>query len=174
MDELILPASAGQLKKHLTALRNARRARQAQQRKAPRSRKSLTPAQRIEVLAKTAHRCHICGGNMSATASWHADHVLSHSDGGAHSIDNYLPAHSLCNNYRWDYSAEEFQWILKIGVWARRQMESGSALGAELAGQFYEYEIRNQKRRKQTNATSSAQGNIWAAKEDSDGQPRLT
>lgn len=145
MDET-LPASAEQLTKQLAALRNARRDRQARQRKTPRSRKSLTPTQRAEVLAKTAKRCHICGGTIT-TASWHADHVLSHGDGGAHAIDNYLAAHSLCNNYRWDYSAEEFQWILKIGVWARRQMESGSLSGSELARRFYEYEVRNQKRR---------------------------
>lgn len=148
MDELIFPASAEQLKKHLTALRNARRDRQAEGRKVPRSRKSLTPAQRIEVLAKTSTRCHICGG-MITTPLWQADHVLSHSDGGAHSIGNYLAAHSLCNKYRWDYSPEEFQWILKIGVWARRQMESESAVGTELANRFYKYEVRNQKRRKE-------------------------
>lgn len=31
--------------------------------------------------------------------------------------------------------------MLKIGVWACRQMESGLALGAELVGFFYEYDI---------------------------------
>lgn len=34
------------------------------------------------------------------------------------SADNFLPAHSTCNNYRWDYLAEEFELILKLGVWA--------------------------------------------------------
>src|SRR3712207_8439206 len=47
----------------------------------------------------------------------------AHSSGGAHSADNYLPAHTLCNNYRWDYSPEEFQLVLKIGVWARTRSE---------------------------------------------------
>src|SRR6476620_2742107 len=143
MDET-LPANAEQLTKQLAALRNARRDRQARQRKTPRPRKSLTPTQRADVLAKTAKRCHICGGTITTT-SWDADHVLSHSDGGPHVIDNYLAAHSLCNNYRWDYSPEEFQWVLKIGVWARRQMERRSALGTELAARFYEYEVRTEK-----------------------------
>ncbi len=89
MDELILPASAERLTKQLTALRSARRDRQAQGRKAPRPRRSLTPAQRAEVLTKTSRRCHICGGKIVGTEAWQADHVLSHSDGGAHSIDNY-------------------------------------------------------------------------------------
>jgi len=93
------------------------------------------------------------GGNIEAMASWHADHVLSHSDGGAHSIDNYLAAHSLCNNYRWDYSAEEFQWLLKIGVWARRQMERGSALGEELADPLNDYEVPIRSVGKRINGT---------------------
>ena len=29
-------------------------------------------------------------------------------------MDNYLPAHATCNNYRWDYTAAEFQEILKL------------------------------------------------------------
>ena len=36
-----------------------------------------------------------------------ADHVLAHSAGGGNRLeDNYLPAHALCNNYRWDYLSE--------------------------------------------------------------------
>jgi hypothetical protein len=35
-----------------------------------------------------------CAGRILPSTAWHADHVLSHSDGGTHSIDNYLAAHS--------------------------------------------------------------------------------
>jgi hypothetical protein len=83
---------------------------------------------------------------------WQADHVLAHSSGGAHSRENYLAAHPLCNNYRWDYSAEEFQWVLKIGVWARHEMESGSRLGVDILRHFFEYERRREKRRKSRGA----------------------
>ena len=68
--------------------------------------------------------------------------------GGGHSRDNYLAAHSLCNNYRWDYSAEEFQWILKIGVWARYEMEGDGRLGKEILKRFFDYECSRVKRRK--------------------------
>src|SRR4051794_18977250 len=71
-------------------------------------RATLTKAERRQVLSKTNNRCHICGGKIDG-AVWQADHVLAHSTGGEHSVDNYLPAHSLCNNYRWHYDAEEFQ-----------------------------------------------------------------
>jgi hypothetical protein len=81
-------------------------------------------------------------------SKWQADHVLAHSSGGGHARDNYLAAHSLCNNYRWDYSAEEFQWILKIGVWARYEMEGGGRLGKEILKRFFDYECSREKRRK--------------------------
>jgi hypothetical protein len=58
-----------------------------------------------------------------------------------------LAAHALCNNYRWDYGSEEFQWILKIGVWARRQMETNSALGKAMLRGFFEYDRRRHARR---------------------------
>src|SRR5688500_12174700 len=115
----------------LSALRRDRNLRQEQRRAQPVRRQSLRPEERRQILAKTAGRCHICGGEVEGDA-WHADHVLAHSAGGAHSVDNYLPAHSLCNNYRWDYSPEEFQLVLKIGVWARTLMEKGGAFGEEL------------------------------------------
>lgn len=49
--------------------------------------------------------------------------MLAHSGVVAHRLDNYLPAHTLCNNYRWNYGCEEFQLILKLGVWPRAQIE---------------------------------------------------
>ena len=100
----------------------------------------------MNVLAKTGRRCHICGGDVSAR--WQADHVLAHSGGGAHSAANYLPAHTLCNKYRWDYDPEEFQWVLKIGVWARKLMEDGSQLGSEMLRCFFNYEVHRQRRRR--------------------------
>jgi 5-methylcytosine-specific restriction endonuclease McrA len=115
--------------------------------KRARTRGQLTAKQRELVLSKTDCRCHICGGSVEGEP-WQADHVLARSGGGAHDVDNYLPAHSLCNNYRWDYLSEEFKWILKIGVWTRTQIEMRNALGLELAKQFMAYEKRRVARRR--------------------------
>ncbi|MFQ5586558.1 MAG: HNH endonuclease [Thermodesulfobacteriota bacterium] len=125
-----------------TRREDAKSARKAQRLK----RGILTARERELVLAKTDGRCHICGGNIEG--SWHADHVLAHSIGGSHRVDNYLPAHALCNNYRWDYSAEEFQLILKLGVWCRNQIEKHSVIGREVAHYFLKYEAARIKRRK--------------------------
>lgn len=79
---------------------------------------------------------------------WQADHVLAHSGGGGHSLQNYLPAHAVCNNYRWDYGPQEFQAILKLGVWLRTQIERGTKIGALAGESFVKHErIRVGRRR---------------------------
>jgi len=98
------------------------------------------------ILAKTAGRCHICGGEL--TEPWQADHVLAHSGGGVHAADNYLPAHAICNNYRWDYTADEFQELLKLGVWIRLQIEHKTPLGQQAAAKYMAHDTRRTLRRK--------------------------
>jgi hypothetical protein len=56
------------------------------------------------------------GGGKLDGDDFAADHVLSHAAGGKSAIENFLPAHGLCNGSRWFYSAEEFKWILRMGV----------------------------------------------------------
>ena len=95
-------------------------------------RRSLSKAERELIFQKTAGRCHICGGRIKANEQWQADHVIAHAHGGKHAVENYLPAHALCNNYRWFSSPEEFQWILKLGVWIRTQIEKQNSQARHL------------------------------------------
>jgi hypothetical protein len=145
MDEPPVPNSPTDLRERLISLRETRRQRQANRRAEPNRRRPLDPSDREAVLRKTHNRCHICGGTVSTR--WVADHVLAHARGGAGSVDNYLAAHALCNNYRWDYDSEEFQWILKIGVWARKKMEESTGLGDEMLSGFFNSERQRQARR---------------------------
>jgi 5-methylcytosine-specific restriction endonuclease McrA len=131
------------LRAHLIDLRSKRRHGKRNSIRRPRT--SLTAAERLQVLAKTSGRCHICGGEIEH-ARWQADHVIAHSAGGTHDVHNYLPAHSTCNNYRWDYLPEEFQYILKLGVWARTQIERGTTVGNDVASAFAGHEARRVKR----------------------------
>ncbi len=146
MDSASTFATVEQLASYLKDLRQTRRHRKQKLKQQPRRRQSLTARQRKAILLKTASRCHICGGLI--TDKWHADHVLAHSGGGAHAIDNYLPAHELCNNYRWDYSDTEFQSILKLGVWLRTEIERRTPLGTSAAKKFVAYDRRRVSRRK--------------------------
>jgi len=135
------------LTKMLIRLRERRRSMMREARHVGRPACTVLNAKlRDEVLAKTDGRCHICGGKVGA--DWHADHVLAHASGGVHAADNYLPAHALCNNYRWHYLSEEFQYVMKIGVWARRQIEKGTPLGRDIARGFAIHERRREERRK--------------------------
>ena len=116
-------------------------------------RAALSPAEREQVLRATGRRCHVCGGAIRG--AWQADHVFPHSSGGRHSVDNDLPAHALCNNYRWDYSAAEYQLILKLGVWIRKQIENATGLGRAAAAAFAAHEARRQDRRRTSQTTAS-------------------
>lgn len=78
-------------------------------------RPALSKKQRELVLAKTNSHCHICGIALHNN-NFQADHVKAHSMGGLHEENNYLPSCATCNNYRWHYSSEEIQVILKLGV----------------------------------------------------------
>ncbi len=128
-------------------LRSLRRDRRKQRLKyqSKRTRMRLSRSDRDDILKKTANRCHICGGLIEG--AWAADHVFAHSFGGRHSVDNYLPAHPICNNYRWFYGTEEFQWILKLGVWLRTQIEKESELGRLAAKLFCSYDRTRAERR---------------------------
>lgn len=109
MPSLKAPRTPETFAHRLKNLQLKRREQHERSRAESRRRSSLTAKQRWTILEKTDGRCHICGGKVDS--DWQADHVLAHSTGGAHAVDNYFPAHTLCNNYRWDYGSEEFQWI---------------------------------------------------------------
>lgn len=142
-DELKLD-DMGSLLDYMSALRKARNRRKTANRHKKRTRLSVND--RRDILNKTAERCHICGGIINDR--WQADHVLAHSGGGDHSPDNYLPAHKLCNNYRWDYLPAEFQILLKLGVWCRTHIEKQTSIGQTLGEQFRKYEKSRMTRKK--------------------------
>ena len=112
-----------------------------------RKRSSLSKKQRELILSKTDARCHICGTKLDST-NFQADHVQSHSAGGNHAENNYLPSCFTCNNYRWHYSSEEIQIILKLGVWAKTKITNDPTFGLEIANSFVKYEMGVRKRRK--------------------------
>jgi hypothetical protein len=147
---LRLPQSPDELVERLRFLHEERK-------KLPRPprRPSLSTEQRAEVLDKTDSRCHLCGGEITES-KFAADHVLSHAAGGEHKLANYLPAHRLCNGCRWFYSPEEFQWILKMGLWARKKIEDQKTqIGKDMLCPFWEHEKKLPERRRKRASRSS-------------------
>ena len=141
-----VPETPQDFAKYLRELRAEREQRKTNEKAVGNKRKSLTSEQRKQVLSKTDGRCHICGGRIDG--QWQADHILASSAGGKDDVGNYLPAHRTCNNYRWDYSPEEFEEILRLGVWLRTQIEHQSKVGKEAAEWFIKYEQRRIGRQK--------------------------
>jgi 5-methylcytosine-specific restriction endonuclease McrA len=137
--------SAEEFSTRLRELRAVRLNKKLAMRKVIAGRRSLATSERKAILEKTDNKCHICGGEICGP--WDADHVFSHSLGGVHGVSNYLPAHPICNNYRWFYGTEEFQWILKLGVWLRTRIEKKDRIGLDAANLFLRYEERRNGRR---------------------------
>jgi 5-methylcytosine-specific restriction endonuclease McrA len=123
-------------------------------------RQSLAKSQRDNILSKAGGRCHICGGKIKKNENWQADHVLAYAHGGEHSIENYLAAHAICNNYRWHYGSEEFQWIMKLGVWLRTLIEKRDNLAMSLAERFIKYERHRITRHKSNSLKSVAEPTV--------------
>ena len=111
-----------------------------------RKRFSLTAVQRKAILAKTNSRCHVCGVEIELNG-FHADHVKTHISGGLHEENNYLPSCQTCNSYRWHFSPEELQIVLKLGVWTKGQLLRDTQLGQEIANDFVKHEMILRKRR---------------------------
>jgi len=141
-----VPETSKEMAEYLKDLHKQREDLKTINKSSPRRRKILSSSERLQVLEKTANRCHICGGQIEDV--WEADHVLAHSGGGEHSVDNYLPAHRICNNYRWDYISQEFQEILRMGVWLRNEVEIQSPIGKQAGEAFIKKEKRRLDRRK--------------------------
>src|SRR5205085_1763436 len=132
------------LRNRLRDLRQKRSNHQNQNSKRPK----VTPKQRAAILGKTGNRCHICGGQIAPNAYWEADHVFPAAAGGDGQIANFLPAHGLCNSAKLDHHAEELQWIVRIGVWAKKQMEEKTDIGNEMLKLFWTYQQSRVNRQK--------------------------
>jgi 5-methylcytosine-specific restriction endonuclease McrA len=143
MKELDFVSDPTELRKVLHELRLSRRKAKLKLKR----KSTLTKSDRIKIHSKTDGKCHVCGEEVSVE-KFEADHVKSHSSGGQGYVDNFLAACKTCNNYRWDYLPDEIKWVLKLGIWSRKQIEDGSPLGISIAKQFIKYEHRREDRRK--------------------------
>lgn len=156
-NRLELPANSDELTQRLRDLHEKRRNLRKDRKKLKQERRrSLTEEERADAFKKTGGNCHLCGGDISESGDGElpkeyrfvVDHIVPKAVGGGDSRDNYLAAHGLCNGCKWFYSPEEFQWILRIGVWARKQMEDATKIGREMRVPFLQNEEAVRKRRK--------------------------
>ena len=103
---------------------------------------SISKIEKTDIYNKTNGVCHICGinlpiSNFSITTSYN-DNLEK----------NHLPACSTCKKAYDNYSADEIRWALKIGLWAKTQIEFETDLGKEISIQIIEEEKYRENRRK--------------------------
>jgi 5-methylcytosine-specific restriction endonuclease McrA len=146
MRDYWVPETIESFSKYLQELRSKREKRKKLRKASLGNRRRLKSKERDEILSKTGKRCHICGGIIEN--KWEADHVLSYSGGGENIVENFLPAHSMCNNYRWNYISAEFHEILRMGVWLRTQIERKTTIGKKAGNEFIKHEKQRIARRK--------------------------
>ncbi len=114
--------------------------------KKTKKRNNITQKQREEILEKSNFSCHICGEKLDIK-NFQADHILPHSTGGNCNSENFLASCHFCNNYRWNYLPEEIRWIIKVGVWAKTQVEYETESGKIIAENFVKHELYRESRR---------------------------
>ncbi len=160
--------AAADLVEHLRKLRLQRLSRKQDRGLIPNKRKRLNAAARQMILDKTAGHCHLCGGHIDDDA-WEAAHVLPHAGGGQTHERNLLAAHPVCNRMRWFYGPEEFQWILRLGVWLRTQLEEQEDPAAtQVVQRFLEHRQRNRHPPRDKVARAEATGD---SSPDPSGKP---
>ena len=75
------------------------------------NRKRLTKAERQQVYEKYDGRCAYCGKEIEFK-DMQVDHLVSLHNGGADSMDNYMPACRMCNHYKRTASLETFRKLI--------------------------------------------------------------
>jgi hypothetical protein len=110
---------------------------------------------------KTEGHCHFCGDpvefdrrgwrDADLTGYWEVDHVIQRDKGGSVLADNCLPACTRCNRLRWHRKGEQLRELLFLGLIARDEIRSQSAIGRVLAHLRQARLTKNQSRRKNRN-----------------------
>jgi 5-methylcytosine-specific restriction endonuclease McrA len=115
---------------------------------------------------KTKGHCHFCGdpveidrrgwreGDLSGY--WEVDHMIQRDKGGSVLPDNCLPACTRCNRLRWQRKGEQLRELLFLGLIARDEIRSQSAVGRVLARLRQARLSKNQSRRKSRNGNGRA------------------
>ena len=105
----------------------------------------VTQAGRKRIRAKTGGTCHVCGGR--AGKRWHADHVKPRRLGGTSEDSNYLPTCQECNRLRWGYPPEVLRFIMRLGVYAKKEIREETPLGKALIGLVQRRDRANRRRK---------------------------
>lgn len=86
------------------------------------------------IFDKTNGLCHICGNALSPEKYSITYSLLFNEQ------DQPLPACKSCKTFHDNYLSDEIKWIIKLGLWAKTQIEYETEIGQLLAEEFIDYE----------------------------------
>ena len=119
----------------------------------------MTQEELRSIWQKTEGHCHFCGDPVvfetrgwvdgDLTGYWEVDHVIQRQKGGSVEAYNCLPACTRCNRLRWHRKGEGIRELLFLGLIARDEIRSGTAVGRILA-RLRERRLQNNKLRRKS------------------------
>jgi 5-methylcytosine-specific restriction endonuclease McrA len=105
--------------------------------------KSFKKSEKVDVYKKTNGICHICGCELDSDKF-----SVTNSIQDENSLENYLPACQSCKRIFDNYLPSEIKWMLKIGMWAKTQIEYETEIGLDIATEIVEHEKDRENKRK--------------------------
>ena len=98
-------------------------------------------SEKEEIYNKTNGVCHICGIKLSPNK-------FSISESTTIDNESFLPACKTCKRIHDNYLPEEIKWILKIGLWAKTQIEYETEIGNMVSNELTEIAKYGESKRK--------------------------
>lgn len=105
--------------------------------------KNIKKSEKELVFKKTNGSCHVCGCKLEQEKF-----SITSSLGKENSIENSLPACQSCKRIFDNYLPSEIKWILKIGLWAKTQIEYETEIGKDIAIEIIEQEKDRENKKK--------------------------
>jgi hypothetical protein len=104
--------------------------------------KKFSKEEKKEIYLKTNGFCHVCGIEISS-ASFSITTSINNSNNFI-----FFPACKSCKRIHDNYLPEEIQWILKIGLWAKTQIEYETDIGKNISTELVEQAKYRESKRK--------------------------
>ena len=107
---------------------------------------------------KTKGHCHFCGDPIvfekrgwkpgGLKGYWEVDHVIQLDKGGKNSVENCLPACTMCNRLRWSRRGIRLRKLIFLGLIVQAEIKRGTELGKHIAELKKKRKAQTKRRRK--------------------------
>ena len=79
---------------------------------------------------------------------WEVDHVIQLDKGGKNSVENCLPACTMCNRLRWSRRGIKLRKLIFLGLIAQCEIKKGTKFGVRILELKRKRKSQNERRRK--------------------------